>query len=281
MIELLKVIIMGIVQGLSEFLPISSSGHLVFASNIITLITGNPDLSKSSYDIVLSMMLHIGTLIAVLIYFYHDISDIIKSFVTGIKTKNYDDYNTKLGFYILWSTVATILVAIVLNNTAERLMQRPAVVGFMLIITGVILFFSEKFSDTVPAKENMITLKTAVIMGLAQGIAVLPGFSRSGWTIASGLFSGADRVSCAKYSFIMSLPVILGASIIYPLIEINYSELLSYNWIYIFIGTLVSAIVGYLCIKYFIAFLAKYSLRVFGYYCVIVGFVATLIFTFI
>lgn len=281
MIALLKVIFMAIVQGLSEFLPISSSGHLVFTSHIVELVSGNVDKIKTSYDIVLSMMLHVGTLIAVFIYFWKDISEIVKSFVNGIKSKKYDDYNTQLGFYVLWSTIATVIIALILNPTAETLMGRPAVVGFMLIITGCVLFFSEKLGDTQDTKENKITLRTAIIMGLAQGIAVLPGFSRSGWTIASGLLTGTNRVACAKYSFIMSLPIILCSSIVYPLVEVDMSEILSYNWKLILLGTIISAIVGYICIKYFMAFLSKYSLKVFGYYCMIVGFIATLVFTFI
>jgi len=281
LIALLKVIFMAIVQGLSEFLPISSSGHLVFTSHIVELVSGNVDKIKTSYDIVLSMMLHVGTLIAVFIYFWKDISEIVKSFVNGIKSKKYDDYNTQLGFYVLWSTIATVIIALILNPTAETLMGRPAVVGFMLIITGCVLFFSEKLGDTQDTKENKITLRTAIIMGLAQGIAVLPGFSRSGWTIASGLLTGTNRVACAKYSFIMSLPIILCSSIVYPLVEVDMSEILSYNWKLILLGTIISAIVGYICIKYFMAFLSKYSLKVFGYYCMIVGFIATLVFTFI
>jgi undecaprenyl-diphosphatase len=118
-------------------------------------------------------------------------------------------------------------------------------------------------------------------MSIAQGLAALPGFSRSGWTIASGLFSKTDRVAAARFSFLLSIPIILGASIVYPLKEINISELVSYNWTYIMIGTVVSAIVGYICIKYFLQFLSKFSLRVFAYYCIIVGFITTLFFTFI
>lgn len=282
MLALVKVITMGIVQGLSEFLPISSSAHLVFTSHILQMISGNPIPDESSYDIVLSMMLHIGTLIAVFIFFAKEIIDIWNALINGIKTKNYSDYNTKLGLYIILGTIITIAVALCIDDTAERLMFMPAVVGFLLIITGFYLFFAEKFSDCVKPedKKKEIDTKTAVIMSIAQGLAALPGFSRSGWTIASGLFSKADRVIAARYSFLLSIPIILGASIVYPLKEINISELVSYNWTYIFIGTIVSAIVGYICIKYFLQFLSKFSLRVFAYYCIVVGLITTLFFTF-
>lgn len=280
MFALLKVVIMGIVQGLSEFLPISSSAHLVFTSNLMELFSKNPVADNTCYDIVLSMMLHIGTLIAVFIFFYREIITIFLALINGIKTKNYSDYNAKLGLYIIFGTIVTIIVALFIDDTAELLMSRPAVVGFLLMITGFYLFFAEKYSDNLTEKQDEISLKTAIIMAVAQGLAALPGFSRSGWTIASGLFSKADRVAAAKYSFLLSIPIILGASIVYPLKEIALDELFSYNWTNIFIGTIVSALVGYICIKYFIQFLSKFSLRVFAYYCFIVGFIATIFFTF-
>lgn len=277
---LLKVIIMGIVQGLSEFLPISSSAHLVFTSNLLQIIAHKPIEDPTSYDIVLSMMLHIGTLIAVFVFFKEEIVSIVKSTVLGIKTKDFSNYETKLGIYIILGTVITMFTALFVSDTAERLMNSPAIVGVLLIVTGGILFFSEKYSDTLETKEHEVSLKTSVIMSIAQGLAALPGLSRSGLTIAAGLFSKADRVACARYSFLLSIPIILGASIIYPLKEIAFSELASYNWINILIGTIVSAVVGYLCIKYFLEFLGKYSLRVFAYYCLVVGFTTAILFTF-
>lgn len=278
---LIKVIIMGAVQGLSEFLPISSSAHLVFATNILQMFSNKPIEDTTSYDIVLSMMLHIGTLVSVFIFFWKDITDIAKQTYVGIKTKNYSNYDTKLGLYIILGTLITIVVALCFDERAEQLMSSPALVGFLLIFTGLILYSSEKFSDMLPSKLSEINLKTAIMMSIAQGLAALPGFSRSGLTIAAGLFAKTDRVACARYSFLLSIPIILGASIVYPLKEIAFSELLTYNWINIIIGTIVSAVVGYLCIKYFLAFLGKYSLRVFAYYCIIVGVITSLFFTFV
>ena len=136
MLALLKVIIMGAVQGLSEFLPISSSAHLVFTSHLLQLVSHNPVPDESSYDIVLSMMLHIGTLVAVFVFFWQEIVEIWNALVTGIKTKDYSDYNAQLGLYIIIGTLVTIVVALFVDDTAERLMERPAVVGFLLMITG-------------------------------------------------------------------------------------------------------------------------------------------------
>lgn len=106
---------------------------------------------------------------------------------------------------------------------------------------------------------------------MAQGLAALPGFSRSGWTIATGLFCGLDRITSARYSFLLSIPIILGASMVYPLVKINVAEAVGYNWSAIIAGTVVSGITGYLCIKYFMRFISKFSLAIFGYYCIIAG----------
>ena len=278
---IIQAVIMGIVQGLSEFLPISSSAHLVICSNLYKVfVDGNP-AEQTSQEIFLDIMLHLGTLIAVLIYFRKDITEILKALLNGIKTKNYSETNAKTGLYILIGTVFTVLIAFPLHTTAENLVFKPCSVGILLVITGCLLLGSEIYSKKISEKSNNIDIKTSIIMAIAQGIAALPGFSRSGLTIASGLFCKKDRVSAARYSFLLSIPIILGASMMYPLIKLNLSELAQYNWSAIISGTLTSAIVGYLCIKYFLKFLGKYSLAFFGYYCIIIGVLTFAFFAFI
>jgi undecaprenyl-diphosphatase len=154
---------------------------------------------------------------------------------------------------------------------AEKLVFTPHFVGILLILTGILLFFSEAFSKRLKEKSDTIDFKTSVIMAISQGIAALPGLSRSGLTIASGLLCKKDRVTAARYSFLLSIPIILGASMVYPLISIDTTEFSQFNWTAIIIGTLVSALVGYFCVKYFLKFVGKYSLAFFGYYCVILG----------
>ncbi len=274
--HVLQAIIMGIVQGLSEFLPVSSSAHLVITSNLYKVLKDIPIQKESSQEIFLDIMLHLGTLIAVLIYFRKDIYEIIKAFMNSVKSKNFSDNNTKLGLYIILGTIITVVIAFPLNNTAKMLVFSPDITGILLIITGIFLFLSEAYSKKIQNKSDKIDFKTSVIMAIAQGIAALPGFSRSGFTIASGLLCKKDRLTAARYSFLLSIPIILGASMVYPLIKINISEFISYNWTAIIIGTIVSAIVGYLCIKYFLKFVSKYSLAFFAYYCIIIG-----VFTFV
>lgn len=275
--HILQAIIMGIVQGLSEFLPISSSAHLVITSNLYKVLKNIPIHEESTQEIFLDIMLHLGTLVAVLIFFRKDIIEIIKAFVNSIKTKDFSDKNAKLALYILLGTVITVVIAFPLNEVAGALVFSPQIVGLLLILTGILLFSSEAYSKKLEEKSDNIDFKTSVIMAIAQGLAALPGFSRSGLTISAGLLSKKDRVTAAKYSFLLSIPIILGASMVYPFLKIDMSEFASYNWNAIIIGTIVSAIVGYLCVKYFLKFVGKYSLAFFGYYCIIIG-VSTFVF---
>ncbi len=271
-------VMMGIVQGLSEFLPISSSAHIVFTSNFYKIFNNVPiSEEQPTQEIFLDIMLHLGTLIAVLIFFRKDIAEICKALCHAIKTKNYENQQAKLGLYIIAGTMITVILALPLEKVASHLVFHPALVGGLLLVTGVLLFSSEYMSKHKANLSQKVTLKQSLLIGLAQGIAVVPGLSRSGLTIATGMFAGLDRQTAARYSFLLSIPIILGASMVYPLIKIDVTEAMTYNWFAIIAGTVVSGIVGYLCIKYFMKFISKFSLNIFGYYCVIMG-LFTLIF---
>ena len=223
-------------------------------------------------------MLHLGTLIAVLIFFRKEITEILKALYYGLKNKNYESKDFKTGVYIILGTIVTVLIAFPLNEVAEFLVFKPAIVGGLLIFTGCLLLFSEWWGKRIKDKKE-ISLKSSILIAIAQGLAALPGFSRSGLTIATGLLSGHDRTTTARYSFLLSIPIILGASMVYPLLKLDFTELITYNWIAIIIGTIVSGIVGYLCIKYFLKFVGKFSLGIFGYYCLIMGIVTAIFFS--
>ena len=275
--DLIQSILMGIVQGLSEFLPISSSAHLVFTSNFYKIFKGIEIVQESNQEVFLDIMLHLGTLIAVLIFFRKEILQILKALYLGLKNKDYSSEDFKSGVYIMLGTLITVLIAFPLNEVAEFLVFKPAIVGGLLIGTGVLLLFSEWWAKR-HDKMTEITFKNSVLMAVAQGLAALPGFSRSGLTIATGLLNGADRTTAAKYSFLLSIPIILGASMVYPLVKLDFAEVVTYNWTAIIVGTIVSGIVGYLCIKYFLKFVSKFSLAIFGYYCLIMGVVTVVFF---
>lgn len=276
----IQAILMGIVQGLSEFLPISSSAHLVFTSNFYKVMKNIPIVQSSNEEVFFDIMVHLGTLIAVLIFFRKDVAKILKAMWHALRTKDWSDKEAKLGLFIVTGTVITVALALPINEIAEKLVYKPAIVGILLFITGFTLLYSEYKSKKIETKTDSVDLKTSILIGLAQGLAALPGFSRSGWTIATGLFCGLDRVTAARYSFLLSIPIILGASMVYPLVKIDVAEAINYNWTAILAGTIVSGITGYLCIKYFMKFISKFSLAIFGYYCIIAGIATAIFFSF-
>ena len=205
--HLIQAILMGIVQGLSEFLPISSSAHLVFTSNFYKVFK-NIEISHSGQEIFLDIMLHLGTLVAVLVFFRKEIWTIIKALNEGLKTKDYSSEDFKTGVFIIIGTVISIMVAYLLSGLAEKLVFRPDLVGLLLILTGFILLFSE-FLAKKRVDKKAIVLKSSILIAIAQGLAALPGFSRSGLTIATGLMAGNDRTTAARYSFLLSIPIII------------------------------------------------------------------------
>lgn len=276
--DLIQTSLMGIVQGLSEFLPISSSAHLVFTSNFYKVFRGIEIVQESNQEVFLDIMLHLGTLVAVLIFFRKEIFQILRALYYGIKTKDYSNKDFKVGLYIVVGTIITILVAYPLNEVAEYLVFNPVIVGILLIFTGMLLLFSEYIGKQILDKKD-IGWKSSILIAIAQGLAALPGFSRSGLTIATGLLSGHDRSVAARYSFLLSIPIILGASMVYPLIKLDFNEVINYNWLAITVGTIISAIVGYLCIKYFLKFVGRFSLGIFGYYCLAVGIFTAIFFS--
>ena len=275
--NLIQALFMGLVQGLTEFLPVSSSGHLVLSSSLYKFFTNNEFLVNSSEEVFFDIMLHVGTLLAVFLFFKDDIIKIIKAFIDGIKNRDFSGTEAKLSLFIAGGTIFTILVAFPLKGISEKLINLPWVVGIFLFITGCILYAGEFVSEHTKEKTGEMNWKKAILMGIAQGLAALPGISRSGSTIATGIFLGLDRVTCARYSFLLSIPIIVGASIFYPILELNLSEILAYNWVSIVAGFIVSFVSGYFCIKYFLKFLSKHSMKVFAYYCWIVG-LATFVF---
>ena len=269
--NLLQAVIMGFIQGLTEFLPVSSSGHLVLTSSLYKFFTHKDFVSGGSEEVVFDIILHVGTLIAVCLFFKDDIIKIAKAFFKACIKKDFSETEAKLGAYILIGTVFTVIVAFPLKIVSESLINLPYIVGIFIFITGCILYLGEWVSEKKQVKTDKIDLKTAILIGIAQGVASIPGISRSGTTISTGIFLGLDRVTCARYSFLLSLPIIIGASIFYPVLELDLHEFLGFNWTAFAVGFLISFISGYFCIKYFLQFLAKYSMKVFAYYCWVAG----------
>ena len=269
--NLIQAIIMGLIQGLTEFLPVSSSGHLVLTSSLYKFFTHKDFVTGGNEEVVFDIILHLGTLLAVILFFKDDIIKITKSFFNACIKKDFSDPEAKLAVFILIGTFFTILVAYPLKVVSESLINLPYIVGIFIFITGCILYLGEWAAEKIATKKDKVDLKTAIILGIAQGLASIPGISRSGSTISTGIFLGLDRVACARYSFLLSLPIIVGASIFYPILELDLHEFLNFNLLAFAVGFVVSFVSGYFCIKYFLQFLGKHSMKVFAYYCWTVG----------
>ena len=260
--DILQAIIIGIVQGLTEFLPVSSSAHLVFAQKLV----GTE--SSLTFDI----LLHLGTLIAVLWFFRWDIIKMLRSWWLSIgdllqgrfKHGLYDDAYTRLAWYVILATIPVGIVGVLFDDAVESLFAGALYVpAFFLFVTGTILYLSQRMNS---GKINMdnISKVEALVMGLGQACAIMPGLSRSGTTIAAGLVMGLDKEFAAKFSFILSVPAIFGA-FVFKLKDIGSA--MDVNFLPIFIGFIVSIIAGYLAIKWMLDLIKNRSLDIFAYYC--------------
>ena len=253
--DLLQSIILGIIQGITEFLPISSSGHLILIPKIFGW--NDPGLS-------FTVALHWGTLFGIIGYFYKDWLKIFKNaFVhSGDSIGNNQD---KILYFILIATIPGALAGYFLEGKAETIFRNPILVSVALIAAGIILFVS----DTTGEKNrqiNSITLKSAILIGIAQAIAIIPGVSRSGITIAAALFLGLSGKDAARFSFLLATPIILGAGLI------KLPDILNSGIDGIFIaGFMSSAIAGFLSIKWLLKYLQTKNYFIFVIYRIILG----------
>ena len=272
--QTLQAVIMGTVQGLTEFLPVSSSGHIVLSSAFYKLLTGVNFEIVANEEIFFDILIHLATLFAVIVYFFKDLKEIIKGFYSAVKNKDFKNENFKFIIFVLIGTIITSVFGFFIEGYAHNLTENPFIVSILIMVTGGVLFISEKFKG----QKRELNYKMASIIGLFQGLAIFPGLSRSGMTISSAVFMGMKRVKAAKFSFILSIPIIILASMFYPLLTFDLSDIKSFNISAMLTGMFTSFIVGYFCIKYFMKFLEKNGLKIFSFYCLIIGFISACIF---
>lgn len=266
--NILQGIIIGIVQGLTEFLPVSSSAHLIFIQNILGVE------SSLAFD----TFLHLGTLLAVLIYFRADIIKMIEAWILSIgdilqhrfKEGFYSDPYKRLSWYVIIATIPVGLVGVLFESQVDALFAGALYVpGFFLFVTGTILYLSQRMASGQIDMSHMGWFQS-LFMGLGQACAIMPGLSRSGTTIAAGLVMGLDKEFAAKFSFILSIPAIFGAFVI-QLKDIGLS--MGGDGAAIILGFIAAFISGYLAIKWLLDLIQNKSLDIFAYYCWIVGIV--------
>ncbi len=282
---LIQSIVMGIVQGIAEFLPISSDGHLALMKFILNI--------KTDDVLLFDVLLHFGTLIAVFIAFWKDIWELIKEgigiigdcvsnffkMIHNAASKNKNPYKKvistpyrKLVMLIMVATIPTGMIGVVFDNAIEVANQSLLVPGLCLILSGLLLMIADRMKPGFK-KENEATYQEAGIIGIAQGLAILPGLSRSGSTITTCLIAGYEREFAVKYSFIMSIPAILGAVIFkvkdFDMASTTQNQLMNY-----LVGTIVAAVVGYICIKTMLVIVKGKKFKYFAYYCIAIGIFA-------
>lgn len=283
--DLLKSVLMGLVQGIAEFLPVSSSGHLAIMKHILHINTDT--------GLLFDVLLHFGTLVAIFIAFWKDICELITEglkligdlfinvgrFFIHLFTRKKVGYKKVIStpyrrfvMLVIVSTIPTGIIGIIFKDQVTRANETLIVPGVCLILTGFLLTIADRLK-TGNKSEKEASYKDAGLIGVAQGIATLPGLSRSGTTITACLLAGFDRSFAVKYSFIMSIPAVLGATILelkdFSMDMVTQNDLLNY-----LVGTIVAGVVGFVCIKTMLVIVRGKKFRYFAWYCFAVGILA-------
>ena len=261
-----QALVLGIVQGLTEFLPISSSGHLVL---VPFLLNWTLDPQKA---FVFDVLVQLGTLVAVFVYFRKDLLAIVKAFFAGIKNRSpFEKQDSRLGWYLILATVPAGIVGVLFQDYIEKLFNSPIWTAVFLFVTAIMLTISELLSRKSRELESM-TVKDSLIIGLFQALSILPGVSRSGSTITGGLTQGFKRQDAARFSFLMSIPVMVAAGLLSVVKLMKLEGVLGFLPV-LLVGFVVAAVVGYFAIKWFIGYLKEKSLLPFAAYCAILAIV--------
>ncbi|MCO5251152.1 MAG: undecaprenyl-diphosphatase UppP [Candidatus Kapabacteria bacterium] len=279
--SIIEAIILGIIQGLTEFIPISSTAHLTIAGHLMGLI--DPD-SPEKWTAFIAII-QLGTLVAVLFYFRTDIYQIPKSFLSEnlSKRKSFKEqsYESRMGWLMIIGTIPIVIVGLLLKDFIEGSFTKELnVIAGSLIGLALILALAEKVS-TRTKDMKAITIKDSIIIGLAQCVALIPGSSRSGTTITAGLFMGLNRETAARFSFLLSIPAILASGLLSVYQAMDYID--GSEAINLIVATIFSGISGYYAIDFLINFLKKHSTFVFIYYRIALGitiYVALMYFNF-
>src|SRR5215211_1126913 len=258
LLELIEAVILGMVQGLTEFLPVSSSGHLLLGQYFLGL---DQDRFGLSFDVAL----HMGTLVAVVSYFWRDLIKLAFALLRSFGHMDLaNDADQRLAYLVIASTVPAAVIGFLFEGFFENTVRSPWVVVFNFALVGVLFLVAEAVGSR-SRRASKLRFGEAVGIGLAQATALVPGVSRSGATITLGLFLGLRREEAARFSFLMSVPIIAGAGGL-KLGEVLASGMSTHEWLLFVAGFITSAAVGYLTIRFLLNYLTYHSLRVFAYY---------------
>lgn len=266
---IIEAIFLGIIQGLTEFLPISSTGHLTLTGKLMNLISDqNPERWTAFIAVI-----QLGTLLAILIYFWKDLWNITIEFLRDniLSRKKFDKQSadSKMGWYVIIGSIPVIIIGLGFKDLIEGAFTKNLyVIAGSLIALGIILAVAEKFGNFKREMKD-ITWKDALIVGIAQSFALIPGSSRSGTTITAGLFLGLKREAAARFSFLLSVPAILGSGLLQFYKSLEYID--SSGLLNMAIATIAAAVSGYLTIEFLLRFLKTNTTFVFVFYRIIIG----------
>lgn len=263
----IETIILGIVQGIAEFLPISSSAHLIIFRDVFGIGATMSNNVALSFDIAL----HLGTLLAIGVFFFNDF---IKMIGKGL-TKGIKDKQGKIFWYLIIATIPAAIAGLLFENIIESIIRGNLyVIATALAIMGILIYLADKYSSSKKEVKDM-TMKDAIIIGCSQTLALIPGFSRSGTTIATARTLGIDRESAAKFSFYLSAPVVCGA-VVLDLLDKATWQIIAANLQTFLLGIAIAFIVGLICIKYLLKYLQKHNFKIFMIYRLIIAAIVIL-----
>ncbi len=258
--ELIQALVLGLIQGATEFVPVSSSAHLV----LVPWLLGWPHLG-----LTFDTTLHLGTLVAVVAYFWRDFVELAGAWVQSVARRSLANPKARVAWWIIVGTVPAAIMGVLWEKQFEALFGSPGWVAGLLLVTGLILAVSERWGRRTREMEHL-TLLDSILIGVAQGFAIAPGLSRSGATIAAGLGLGLKREQAARYSFLLATPIIFGAG----LLQLKDVVAMAHPFAYLpplIAGFGAAAVSGYLCIRFLLLYLQRRRLYVFAVYCWLLG----------
>ncbi len=261
---LLQTILLGIIQGLTEFLPISSSGHLVILPHLLGW-----DLPAQD-AFIFDVLVQVATLLAVIAYFWNDLWRIARAFVRGaVQRRPFEEADSRMGWYLILATIPAGAVGLLIKDQVEAAFASPRAAGAFLLLTAALLTAAERIGGRSRGMETF-SWRDALAMGAAQVLAIFPGVSRSGSTIVGGMLRDLDRPTAARFSFLMSVPVMLaaGALALKDLLALPHLAQVLPPFL---AGFAAAAIVGYLSIRWLLGYLTRHSLYAFAVYCALLG----------
>ena len=264
---IIQALLLGVIQGLTEFLPISSSGPLVLAQHLFGL---------HEAELAFDVSVHLGTLVAVMLYFRHDILRIVRGLLHCLRRTSSppaasDRAQVRLAGLLVLGSIPTAAIGLALHGAADRLFTSPLLTGVMLLLTGGLLFatrWGRRARGEAGRTLEQLTLKDALVMGLTQGLAVMPGISRSGSTIAVGILTGIRHETAARFSFLLSIPAVAGAALLVLIKAVQAGDL---HLPACLLGGVTALVVGYAALALLVFLVKKGRLHFFAPYCWIVG----------